>query len=53
VVAQDYCGTKQLVAYVVARANSNPSNDQLRGFLASKVPGYAFLPTFSSLINCL
>jgi len=41
VVAQDRGGTKQLVAYVVARANSNSSKDQLRPFLASKLPAYA------------
>ena len=38
-------GDQQLVAYIVANPNSNPTSADLRKFLAEKIPNYA-MPSF-------
>ncbi len=40
VAREDHSGTKQLVAYVVLRADTSPASLQLREFLSIKLPSY-------------
>ena len=48
----DQAGEKQLVAYIVARANAEATVQDLRSFLAQKLPDY-MIPSAFSLLDAL